>query len=97
LLDDFERFLSVYSILPAVDIAELLRRTVLREFVKRELMSEEVAESMLSWPHSGFHVHLGPLIHEDEGELRKTTACYCGRAPLSLSRLTYDSKAQRVS
>jgi hypothetical protein len=69
----------------------------LREFVKRELLSEEVAENMLSWPHSGFHVHLGPVIHEDEGELLKTTARYCARAPLALSRLTYDRQAQTVS
>jgi hypothetical protein len=85
------------SFLPPVDIAELFRRTVLREFVKRELMSEEAAENMLSWPHSGFHVHLGPLIHEDEGELLKTTARYSSRAPLSLSRLSYDKEAQTVS
>jgi hypothetical protein len=85
------------SFLPPVDIAELFRRTVLREFVKKELMSEEVAENMLSWPHSGFHVHLGPLIHEDEGELLKTTARYCARAPLSLSRLSYDRETQTVT
>lgn len=70
---------------------------MLREFVKRELMSEEAAENMLSWPHSGFHVHLGPLIHEDEGELLGATARYCSRAPLALSRLTYDSDTQKVA
>jgi hypothetical protein len=59
--------------------------------------SESVAENMLTWPHSGFHVHLGPLIHEDEGELITTTARYCARAPLSLSRLTYDRETQRVT
>jgi hypothetical protein len=85
------------SFLPPVDITELFRRTVLREFVKRELMSEEVAENMLSWPHSGFHVHLGPLIHEDEGELLKTTARYSARAPLSLSRLSYDRDTRTVT
>jgi hypothetical protein len=46
---------------------------------------------------SGFHVHRGPLIHEDEGELLATTARYCARAPLSLSRLTYDKETQTVS
>jgi hypothetical protein len=85
------------SFLPPVDITELFRKRVLREFVKRELMSEEAAENMLSWPHSGFHVHRGPLIHEDEAELLATTARYCARAPLSLSRLTYDKEAQAVS
>jgi hypothetical protein len=70
---------------------------VLREFVKRELMSEEAAENMLTWPHSGFHVHLGPLIHDDEAELLATTARYCARAPLSLYRLSYDSDIQTVT
>jgi hypothetical protein len=85
------------SLLPPVDITELFRRTVLREFVKRELLTEEAAETMLSWPHSGFHVHLGPLIHDDDAELLATTARYCARAPLSLSRFTYDKNAQTVS
>jgi hypothetical protein len=70
---------------------------VLRAFVERELISESVAENMLSWPHSGFHVHLGPLIHEDEGEVLRATARYCVRAPLSLSRLAYDGEAGMVS
>ena len=51
----------------------------------------------IRWPHSGFHVHLGPVIHEDEGELLKTTALYCARAPLSLSRLRYDRETGAVS
>jgi hypothetical protein len=74
------------SFLPPVDIAELFRRIVLRAFVEKELISESVAENMLSWPHSGFHVHLGPVIHEDSS-----------RAPLSVSRLTYDSTTQTVA
>jgi hypothetical protein len=82
---------------PPVDIAELFRRLLLRAFLERELITESVAENMLSWPHSGFHVHLGPVIHEDERELLETTARYCARAPLALSRLTYDRQAQTVS
>jgi hypothetical protein len=85
------------SFLPPVDIEELFRRVVLREFVQRELITESVAVNMLTWPHSGFHVHVGPMIHHDEGELVKTTARYCARAPLSLSRLTYDSDTQTVT
>jgi hypothetical protein len=85
------------SFLPPVDIAELFRRVVLRAFVEKELISESVAENMLAWPHSGFHVHLGPLIGEDEGELLGRTARYCARAPLSLSRLTYDRDIQMIT
>jgi hypothetical protein len=37
------------------------------------------------------------MIHADEGEMLKAPARYCARAPLSLSRLTYDSEAQTVA
>jgi hypothetical protein len=85
------------SFIPPVDIAELLRREVLRVFLERELITESVAQNMLSWPHSGFHVHLGPVIHGDEKEQLKTTARYGARAPLALSRLTYNRQKQEIA
>jgi len=45
---------------PAHDTARLteaFRRAVLRRFVRLELFDEEQAAGMLTWPHSGFHVH----------------------------------------
>jgi len=85
------------SFIPPVDIAELFRREVLRVFVERELITESVARNMLSWPHSGFNVHLGPVIGGDAREEMKKTARYSARAPLALSRLTYDQKKQRIA
>jgi len=85
------------SFLPPVDIAELFRREVLRAFVERELITESVARNMLSWPHSGFHVHLGGGIGGDAREKLKKTARYSARAPLALSRLTYVQKSQRIA
>jgi hypothetical protein len=85
------------SFLPPVDIAELFRREVLRAFLERELITESVAENMLSWPHSGFHVHLGPVISGDEREELKRTARYGARAPLALSRLTYDRQKEEIA
>jgi hypothetical protein len=38
-------------------LTEAFRRAVLREFVRRELLDPGVAQSMLAWEHSGFHVH----------------------------------------
>jgi len=64
-------------------------RSILRNF--------SVAENMLSWPHSGFHVHLGPVIHAEEREELKKTARYGARAPLALSRLTYNREKEQVS
>jgi len=44
------------------------------------LLTESVVENMLSWPHSDFHVHLGPVIHGDDKEQLKATARYSARA-----------------
>jgi len=85
------------SFLPPVDIAELFRREVLRAFLERGLITESVACNMLSWPHSGFHVHLGPVISGDEREELKRTARYGARAPLALSRLSYDREHELIS
>ncbi len=56
------------SFLPPMDIAELLRRTVLGAFVEEGLLPESVVCNMLGWPHSGFHVHLGPVIDGNDKE-----------------------------
>ena len=45
---------------PAHDIARLteaFRRAVLRLFLRLHLFDEDQAAGMLTWPHSGFHVH----------------------------------------
>ena len=45
---------------PAHDTARLteaFRRAVLRLFVRLALFDEDQAAGMLTWPHSGFHVH----------------------------------------
>jgi hypothetical protein len=85
------------SFLSLLDITELFRRTVLEAFVGQELITEEVAENMLAWPHSGFHVHIGPRLLPDEGDSLGTTARYAARAPISLSRLHYDRENQTVT
>ena len=38
-------------------LTEAFRRAVLRLFVRLELFDEDQAAGMLTWPHSGFHVH----------------------------------------
>ena len=59
------------SFLPPVDMAELFRREVLCAFLERGLITESVAQNMLPWPHSGVHVHLGPVIRGDDKEQLK--------------------------
>jgi hypothetical protein len=66
-------------------------------FLEQELITESVALNMLSWPHSGFNVYLGPVIAGDDREQLKQTARYSARAPLALSRLTYKREQELIS
>jgi hypothetical protein len=84
---------------PSHDTAQLteaFRRAVLRIFVKRGFFEEHEAQSMLEWPHSGFHVHDEVLVPEDDTAFALRLARYCARNPVALERLEYDAKARRV-
>lgn len=51
---------------------------------------------MLSWPHSGFHVHHAVRLEADDACGILQLARYAARAPVSLQRMHYDAKKQRV-
>ncbi|GAB1343428.1 IS91 family transposase [Gemmatimonas sp.] len=85
---------------PAHDTARLteaFRRAVLRLFVRLELFDEEQAAGMLTWPHSGFHVHTAVWVPEDDRAFATRLARYCARNPVALERLTYDRAAKAVT
>jgi hypothetical protein len=69
---------------------------VLRLFVRREIFEEHEARAMLAWPHSGFHVHDGVLVPEDDTRFALRLARYCARNPVAVERLAYEGKGQRV-
>jgi hypothetical protein len=51
---------GVFHKIPRIDdvrLAEIFAREVLEFLVRKELLSPEWAEHILSWPHSGFNVH----------------------------------------
>jgi len=85
---------------PAHDTARLteaFRRAVLRRFVRLELFDEDQAAGMLTWPHSGFHVHTAVWVPEDDRAFATRLARYCARNPVALERLTYDRGATAVT
>ncbi|MFN9309645.1 transposase, partial [Gemmatimonas sp.] len=85
---------------PAHDTARLteaFRRAVLRLFVRLELFDEDQAASMLSWPHSGFHVHTAVWVPEDDRAFATRLARSCARHPVALERLTSDRTARAVT
>jgi len=75
-----------------VVLTEAFRRAVLAAFVREGLFTPETADSMLVWPHSGFHVHHHVRIEADDAEGRAHLARYAARAPVALSRMTYDAE-----
>lgn len=78
-------------------MTEAFRRAVLRLFVRLELFDEAQAAGMLTWPHSGFHVHTAVWVPEDDRAFATRLARYCARNPVALERLTYDRSAKAVT
>lgn len=52
---------------------------------------------MLTWPHSGFHVHTAVWVPEDDRAFATRLARYRARNPVALERLTYDRTAGAVT
>jgi len=81
----------------AARLTEACRRAVLRLFVRVALCDEVQTAGMLTWPHSGFHVHTAVWVSEDDGALATRLARYCARNPVALERLTYDRSTKAVT
>jgi hypothetical protein len=80
-----------------VRLTEAFRRAVRRLLVRLELFDEERAAGMLTWPHSGCHVHTAVWVPEDDRALATRLARYRARNPVALERLTYDRTAKAVT
>ncbi len=78
-------------------LTEAFRRAVLRLFVHLDLFDEDQAAGMLTWPHSGFHVHTAVWVSENDRAFATRLARYCARNPVALERLTYDRTAKAVT
>ena len=62
-----------------------------------ELFDAGQAAGMLTWPHSGFHLHTAVWVAEDDCAFATRLARYCARNPVALERLTYDRTAKAVT
>ena len=80
-------------------LAEAFRRTVLRLFVRRELMDIETAPEYCGspLPQSGFHVRDGVWVAADDRAFAVRRARYCARNPVALNRLEYPSAIRPVT
>ena len=78
-------------------LTEAVRRAALRLFVRLDLFDEDQAAGMLTWPHSGFHVHTAVWVPEEDRAFATRLARYGARNPVALERLTYDRAAKAVT
>lgn len=87
-LDD-GHFLEIQN----VDSAKLEQRfseKVFGALLGEELLSEDSVQSMKSWNHSGFGVHVGDPVQPNDENTRLFLARYLRKAPVAESRLSID-------
>jgi hypothetical protein len=68
-------------------LTEVYRRLVLAALRREHRLSEEFHRLLLSWVHSGFSVHVGPVILPDDGDSLEHVGRYITRAPLKIDAL----------
>jgi hypothetical protein len=78
-------------------LADEFRRAVLAAFRRREVISEELAQKVLGWDHTGgFSVDASVWVPPGDAAGLERVAAYVLRPPVSLTRLTYQSGADTV-
>jgi hypothetical protein len=75
-------------------LASLLAREVLSGLVRKELLSPEWAERILSWQHTGFNVH--SRVRAKTKREAERVGKYMVRPLLSLERLSLDEREGQV-
>jgi hypothetical protein len=77
-------------------LRELFEIEVFRFLRTRELLSRERMELILSWPHSGFNVHVGEAVAPDDKISLTRVARYMLRASVVMSCISYDRNRATV-
>jgi len=89
---------GVFYKIPRIDdsrLAEIFAREVLAMLVRKELLSPEWAERILSWPHSGFNVH--SLVRAKTKPEAERVGKYMIRPLLALERLSFLEQEGKVA
>jgi hypothetical protein len=79
-----------------VRLSECLRRRTIGLFLKLCLITQQFADTLLCWRHSGFSVDNSVRLDGGDHHARQALAQYIARAPLSRQRLTYDQPGGKV-
>jgi hypothetical protein len=78
-------------------MVQLFRFELIEAMFKAGVLTAEIADNLLSWRHSGFHVHAtAPFKPDDDGgELLRNRLAYAFRPAVSLNRLSFDGERVR--
>lgn len=76
-------------------MTELFRRVLLKRLHREGVLTQEIVENMLTWPHSGFHVHASDSFR-DLDRIRRTLG-YAFRPVIFLKQLSYDPKDKQIT
>ena len=88
---------GLFHKIPRIDdsrLAEIFAREVLSDLVRKELLSPEWAERILSWRHTGFNVH--SRVRAKTKLEAERVGKYMIRPLLSLKRLSFDERTAQV-
>ena len=80
---------KVAQVLDTGPLEKVYQQTVLKMLLRKGKITEEVLKLILSWRHSGFHVHCGPRIRPGDEDAMENIARYIIRASFSQERMTY--------
>ncbi|MBA7470751.1 hypothetical protein ES707_06038 [subsurface metagenome] len=73
------------------EMTECFRRRVVKFFLDSELISQDMADNLLRWRHSGFSVDASILLPGGSSKERESLAQYLARPPISLKKVSFES------
>ena len=75
-------------------MSEYFRRVIIKFFLKKKLISAELATSLINWRHSGFSVNASVRIPAGSAKTREALSQYIARPPLSLKKISITEKSE---
>jgi hypothetical protein len=69
-------------------MSEYFRRVIIKFFLKKKLISAELATNLINWRHSGFSVDASVRIPAGSVKTREALSQYIARPPLSLKKMS---------
>ncbi len=69
---------------------------MIKFFLDSELISQDMADNLLRWRHSGFSVDVSILLPGRNSKKRESLAQYLARPPISLKKVSFESFSGKV-